>query len=128
MENIIVKAQGHLSKDDILITERGTSFGYNNLVVDMASFQIMASFGVKTIHDCTHCVQRPGGLGSSTGGKRNQIATLARAAAAAGAHGFFMECHPDPTKAKSDAATSLPLEQVRPLVERLLHIKEASGE
>ena len=68
--NIVTKAENFLSKDQILLTERGTSFGYNNLVVDMASFQIMKSFGVKAVHDATHCVQRPGGMGTFTGGKR----------------------------------------------------------
>ena len=90
----------------------------------MASFQIMNSFGVKTIHDATHCVQRPGGLGKITGGKREQILVLAKAAIAAGANGIFMECHPNPEKALSDSTTSLPLEQVRPMVEKLLSIYE----
>ncbi len=125
-KNIVDKATAAgMSKDKILLTERGTSFGYNNLVVDMASFQIMKSFGVRTVHDATHCVQRPGGLGTATGGKREQILTLARAAVAAGADGIFMETHPDPAKALSDAATALPLEQVKGIVEKLLKIREA---
>lgn len=126
VQNILDKAEHLLAKQDILLTERGTCFGYNNLVVDMASFQIMQGFGVKAIHDCTHCVQRPGGAGKTSGGKREQITVLAKAAAAAGADGFFMECHPNPSVAKSDGATSLPLEQVRPLVETLLAIKMAT--
>lgn len=127
-KNIVDKAvSAGLSKDHILLTERGSSFGYNNLVVDMASFQIMKSFGVRTVHDATHCVQRPGGLGTSTGGKREQILTLARAAVAAGADGVFMECHPDPAKALSDSATALPLDQVKGIVEKLLAIKEVVG-
>jgi 2-dehydro-3-deoxyphosphooctonate aldolase (KDO 8-P synthase) len=127
-KNIVDKAvSAGLSKDHILLTERGSSFGYNNLVVDMASFQIMKSFGVRTVHDATHCVQRPGGLGTSTGGKREQILTLARAAVAAGADGVFMETHPDPAKALSDSATALPLEQVKGIVEKLLAIKEVVG-
>ena len=127
VENILGKAGPYLPKEKILLTERGTSFGYHNLVVDMASFQIMQGFGVKTIHDCTHCVQRPSGAGKTSGGKREQITVLAKAAAAAGADGFFMECHPDPSKAKSDGATSLPLKEVRPLVETLLAIKMATS-
>ena len=124
-KNIVDKASHFLSKDKILLTERGSSFGYNNLVVDMASFQIMKSFGVRAIHDATHCVQRPGGLGTATGGKREQILVLARAAVAAGADGIFMECHPNPDKALSDAATALPLTQVKSIVEQLLKIRRA---
>ena len=126
VEHIIDKAFKFISKEDILLTERGTSFGHNNLVVDMANFQIMQEFGVKTVHDCTHCVQRPGGLGKTTGGKREQIITLAKAAAAAGADGFFMECHPDPSVAKSDPATSLPLDQIPLVVKTLLQVKAAA--
>ncbi len=123
-KNIVDKAvSAGLSKSHILLTERGSSFGYNNLVVDMASFQIMKSFGVRTVHDATHCVQRPGGLGTATGGKREQILTLAKAAVAAGADGVFMETHPNPAQALSDAATALPLEQVKGIVEKLLAIK-----
>lgn len=127
-KNIVEKAEAAgLSKSQIILTERGTSFGYNNLVVDMASFQIMKSFGVRTVHDATHCVQRPGGMGTFTGGKREQIVVLARAAVAAGADGIFMECHPDPDKAKSDSATALPLEKVKGIVENLLAIKRVVG-
>jgi 2-dehydro-3-deoxyphosphooctonate aldolase (KDO 8-P synthase) len=123
-KNLVEKAATILPKDKIYLTERGTSFGYNNLVVDMASFQIMKSFGVKTIHDATHCVQQPGGLGKITGGKREQILVLAKAAIAAGCDGIFMECHPEPEKALSDSTTSLPLEQVKSVVEQLLKIYE----
>ncbi len=124
-KNIVDKASHFLSKDKIILTERGSSFGYNNLVVDMASFQIMKSFGVRAIHDATHCVQRPGGLGTATGGKREHILVLAKAAVAAGADGVFIECHPNPEVAKSDAATALPLEQVKSVVEVLLKIRRA---
>lgn len=127
-KNIVEKALNYLSLDNILLTERGTSFGYNNLVVDMASFQIMKSFGVRTIHDATHCVQRPGGLGKSTGGKREQIETLAKAAIAAGADGIFMEAHPNPEKALSDATSQLPLTSVKPLIEKLLRVRQAVQE
>lgn len=127
-KNIVDKAANYLDKSQILLTERGTSFGYNNLIVDMASFQIMKSFGVQTIHDCTHSVQMPGGLGKATGGKRDQIFTLAKAAAAAGADGFFMEAHPNPEKALSDATSQLPIEKIKDLVGTLLRIKEAAHE
>jgi 2-dehydro-3-deoxyphosphooctonate aldolase (KDO 8-P synthase) len=123
-KNIVDKARNFLKLEDILLTERGTSFGYNELIVDMGSFQTMKSFGVKTIHDCTHCVQMPGGLGTSTGGKREQIVPLARAAAAAGADGFFMEAHPNPSKALSDATNQLALTEVKSLVRDLIAIKE----
>ncbi|MCP4913549.1 MAG: 3-deoxy-8-phosphooctulonate synthase [Oligoflexia bacterium] len=121
-ENIVKKAANFLDKSQILLTERGTSFGYNNLVVDMASFQIMKSFGVKAIHDATHCVQKPGGLGTATGGKRDQIFTLAKAAVAAGADGVFMESHPNPPKALSDSATCIELSKVQETVKALLDI------
>lgn len=127
-KNIVDKASHFLPKEKILLTERGSSFGYNNLVVDMASFQIMKSFGVRAIHDATHCVQRPGGLGTATGGKREQILVLAKAAVAAGADGVFMECHPNPEKALSDAATALPLSSVKSIVEKLLKIRRAVEE
>lgn len=122
--NIVAKAREVLPLSQIYLTERGSSFGYNNLVVDMGGFQIMKSFGVKTIHDATHCVQRPGGLGTSTGGKREQIEVLARAAIAAGADGIFMECHPNPDQALSDPTTSLDIKKIRPLVEMLLRVYE----
>ena len=83
---------------------------------------------VRAIHDATHCVQRPGGLGTATGGKREQILVLAKAAVAAGADGIFMECHPNPEKALSDAATALPLDQVKSIVEKLLKIRRAVEE
>jgi 2-dehydro-3-deoxyphosphooctonate aldolase (KDO 8-P synthase) len=121
-KNIVDKASHFLSKDKIILTERGSSFGYNNLVVDMASFQIMKSFGVRAVHDATHCVQRPGGLGTQTGGKREQIVVLARAAVAAGADGVFMETHPNPDKALSDSATALPLHQIKDIVKQLINI------
>ncbi len=122
--NIVEKASNFIPKEHILLTERGSSFGYNNLIVDMASFSIMKSFGVKTVHDATHCVQKPGGLGDKTGGKREQIKVLARAAVAAGADAIFMETHPEPEKALSDASTCLPLTEVESIVSDLLKIYE----
>lgn len=121
-ENIVDKAHHFLPREKILLTERGTTFGYNNLIVDMASFQIMKSFGAMAIHDATHCVQRPGGLGDRTGGKREQVLVLAKAAIAAGADGIFMETHPEPNKALSDASTCLPLTDIKTIVENLLRI------
>lgn len=123
-KNIVDKAKNFITSDQLLLTERGVSFGYNNLIVDMASFQIMKSFGAKTVHDATHCVQRPGGLGNKTGGKREQILVLARAAVAAGADGIFMETHPEPAKALSDASTSLPLQDIKKIVSQLLELYE----
>ena len=127
-ENIVEKASYFLAKNRILLTERGTSFGYNNLIVDMASFAVMKSFGVRTIHDATHCVQQPGGLGHATGGKREHIPFLAKAAVAAGADGIFLEAHPSPEKSLSDASTSYPLNGVKDLVRSLLKIREASDD
>jgi len=123
--NIIKKACTVLPKDQIVITERGYSFGYNNLIVDMASFQVIQSFGVKTIYDATHSVQQPGGMGTYTGGKRDQINALAQAAVAAGADGIFMETHPNPDKALSDKTSSLPLEELDSILEKLINIRKA---
>lgn len=122
-ENIVEKAKTILDPSQILLTERGTSFGYNTLIVDMSGFQIMKSFGVQVIHDATHCVQRPGGLGTSSGGMREAIIPLARAAIAAGADGVFLEAHPNPEKALSDAATQMPLKNVGKIVKELILIK-----
>jgi 2-dehydro-3-deoxyphosphooctonate aldolase (KDO 8-P synthase) len=117
----------HKSKraDWLTLTERGTSFGYNTLVVDMISFQAMKQFGVTTIHDATHCIQSPGGGpgGKSTGGKREYLETLARAAMAAGADGVFMECHPRPAQAKSDGPNAFYLEHVGTFVKQLLEFR-----
>ncbi len=96
----------------VLLTERGASFGYGNLVVDMRSFEIMRSFGAPVIHDATHCVQLPGGNGKTTGGQRQFVRPLARAAAAVGVDGVFFETHPDPDKALSDGPNSLKLSAV----------------
>lgn len=124
-KNIVDKAEKYLPKDKILLTERGVSFGYNNLIVDMSSFQIMKSFGVETIYDATHSVQMPSGAGKTSGGKREFIRVLSRAAVAAGADGVFMEAHPNPDKALSDASTSLHLDQIKDIVAELLRIKGA---
>jgi 2-dehydro-3-deoxyphosphooctonate aldolase (KDO 8-P synthase) len=110
----------------LCLTERGTSFGYNALVVDMTSFQVMNGFGVPTIHDATHSVQSPGSGagGKSTGGKREMIEVLTRAAMAAGADGLFMECHPRPEVAKSDGPNAFYLEHVGTFVRQMLEFRK----
>lgn len=106
----------------LLITERGASFGYNNLVVDMRSIPIMKEFGFPVVFDATHSVQLPGGSGTSSGGQREFVEYLSRAAVAAGANGVFMEVHPSPDSALCDGPNSLPLDQVRPLLAMLQKI------
>ncbi len=108
----------------ILVTERGTQFGYNNLVVDMRSIDIMAGFGLPVVFDATHSVQLPGGQGASSGGQRQFVAPLARAAVAAGAHGVFIEMHEDPERALCDGPNSMPLLEVPKLLEDLLRVYE----
>jgi 2-dehydro-3-deoxyphosphooctonate aldolase (KDO 8-P synthase) len=112
-------------KDWLWLTERGASFGYNNLVVDMSAFQTMQKFGVPIIYDATHSVQSPGAGagGKSTGGKRENIEVLARAAVAAGADGLFLECHPNPASAKSDGPNAFYLEHVGEFVKQLLSLR-----
>jgi len=119
-ENIVTKAQNFLSNEKIRLTERGSSFGYNNLIVDMGSFLIMKSFGVKTIFDATHSLQRPGGNKTYTAGKREQMMVLSKAAISAGADGLFFETHPDPSNAKSDPATCMNLKYVRKYLENII--------
>jgi 2-dehydro-3-deoxyphosphooctonate aldolase (KDO 8-P synthase) len=113
-------------KVDLYLTERGTSFGYNTLVVDMVSFQTMKQFGVPVIYDATHSVQQPGAGpgGKTTGGKREYIETLTRAAFAAGADGLFMECHPRPEQAKSDGPNAFYLEHVGAFVKQILEFRQ----
>ena len=106
----------------ILITERGTSFGYNNLIVDIRSIAIMKDFGFPVVFDATHSVQLPGSVGTSSGGQREFVEPLSRAAVAAGAHGVFMEVHPEPDAALCDGPNSLPFKQVRPLLAMLKEI------
>lgn len=116
---------GGKKKVDLYLTERGSSFGYNSLVVDMTSFQTMSRFGVPTIYDATHSIQMPGGGpgGKSTGGKRENLEVLARAAFAAGADGLFMECHPRPALAKSDGPNAFYLEHVGDFVKQILEFR-----
>jgi len=108
----------------ILLTERGTSFGYNNLIVDIRSIAVMKTFGFPVVFDATHSVQLPGGLGSSSGGQREFVEHLSRAAVAAGADGLFLEVHPVPDSALCDGPNSLPLDQVRPLLTLLKEIHQ----
>jgi len=113
----------------ILLTERGAQFGYNNLVVDMRSIGIMADFGYPVVFDATHSVQLPGAQGGSSGGESRFVPALARAAVAAGAHGIFIETHPEPDKALCDGPNSLRLEQTAGLLESLIRIFDVvSGE
>jgi 2-dehydro-3-deoxyphosphooctonate aldolase (KDO 8-P synthase) len=109
----------------ILLTERGSSFGYNNLVVDMRAFPIMRGFGYPVVFDVTHSLQLPGGEGNQSGGMREFAVPLARAAVAAGVDGLFIEVHDNPEKALSDPATQLPLPQLKPFLRDLLALDAA---
>jgi 2-dehydro-3-deoxyphosphooctonate aldolase (KDO 8-P synthase) len=123
----VEKRLGREEKSDwFYLTERGVSFGYNTLVVDMTSFQTMQSFGARVIYDATHSVQSPGAGagGQSTGGKRENIEVLARAAMAAGADGLFLECHPDPARAKSDGPNAFPLEHVGTFIRQMVALRD----
>lgn len=124
MENAVNKIRG-CGGSKIMLVERGASFGYNNLVVDMRSLPVMRSFGCPVVFDATHSVQLPGGAKGSSGGQREFIEPLARAAMAVGIDGLFMEVHPQPEKALCDGANSLPLDQVETVLKRLIRIREA---
>ncbi|MHB8053693.1 MAG: 3-deoxy-8-phosphooctulonate synthase [Candidatus Aminicenantales bacterium] len=112
----------------IMLTERGTSFGYHDLVVDMRSIPEMKSLGFPVVIDASHGVQKPGGAGAASGGERRFIPVLARAAVAAGADGVFLEVHDDPSRAKSDKDNAWPLSELEPLLAGLLRISRALGE
>ena len=109
----------------IVFTERGSSFGYNNLVADMRSIPIMAKLGYPVVFDATHSVQLPGGSGQFSGGQREFAPVLARSAVAAGAHGVFIETHPDPDSALSDGPNSIPLDDMPELLRSLVKLKAA---
>ncbi|MBR6374367.1 MAG: 3-deoxy-8-phosphooctulonate synthase [Victivallales bacterium] len=111
--------------DKIMLTERGASFGYHNLVVDFRSLVIMRELGYPVIFDATHSVQRPGGNGTSSGGNREYVAPLARAAAAVGIDGLFLETHPHPEKALSDGPNSVPLDELKRLLTSVKEINDA---
>lgn len=123
--NIISKLEASGGRR-ILVTERGTSFGYNNLVVDMRAFPVMRSFGYPVVFDVTHSLQLPGGMGFASDGNAEYIPHLARAGVACGVDGLFLEVHHNPAEALSDAATQLALDQLEPLLETLLKIHELS--
>lgn len=110
----------------VLLTERGTCFGYNNLVVDFRSVPLLQRFRVPVVFDATHSVQLPGGKGNCSGGERQHVPTLARAAVAAGVDGIFMECHPDPDKALCDGPNSWPLDRLPTLLQQLARLWEVS--
>jgi 2-dehydro-3-deoxyphosphooctonate aldolase (KDO 8-P synthase) len=123
MKNVIEKATSQ-ENERILVTERGASFGYNNLVVDFRGFPIMRSFGYPVVYDVTHSLQRPGGLGTASGGESQFIEYMARAGVACGVDGVFMEVHDNPDAALSDGPNSLPLGRLSPLLEKLKAIHE----
>jgi 2-dehydro-3-deoxyphosphooctonate aldolase (KDO 8-P synthase) len=118
MQNVVDKARS-TGNEQIMVCERGFSFGYNNLVSDMRSLSVMRSTGCPVVFDATHSVQLPGGKGSASGGQREFVPVLARAAVAAGVAGVFMETHPDPEKALSDGPNAWPLDRMAPLLETL---------
>ena len=111
---------GGLPEDSFLACERGASFGYNNLVSDMRSLAIMRETGAPVVFDATHSVQLPGGQGTSSGGQREMVPVLARAAVAVGVAGLFMETHPNPSEALSDGPNAVPLKRMKALLETLL--------
>jgi 2-dehydro-3-deoxyphosphooctonate aldolase (KDO 8-P synthase) len=124
MANVVKKLEEAGCKK-ILLTDRGTQFGYNNLVADMRSIPIMKKFGKPIIFDATHSAQLPGGNGETTAGMRDMIPTLAKAAVASGCNGIFMEVHDNVEKAKSDATTQWPLEKLESLLRQLKAINKA---
>jgi 2-dehydro-3-deoxyphosphooctonate aldolase (KDO 8-P synthase) len=125
MKNAVDKVR-ESGNNQIMLTERGIMYGYNNLVVDMRALPVMRALGCPVIYDATHSVQLPGGAGGSSGGQREFIPPLARAAVAAGIDGLFMEIHPDPAKALCDGPNSMPLAEVEALLRKLLRIHEVA--
>lgn len=124
MKNCLEKVR-QSGNENVMLCERGTSFGYNTLVVDMTGLRVMKDFGVPVIFDATHSVQKPGGNGTSTGGNSQYVEYLAKAAIAVGADGLFMETHPDPDNAKSDGPNMVPLTGMRELLIKLIKVYEA---
>jgi 2-dehydro-3-deoxyphosphooctonate aldolase (KDO 8-P synthase) len=122
MKNVVDKARAASGADNIMVCERGASFGYNNLVSDMRSLAIMRDTGCPVVFDATHSVQLPGGQGTSSGGQREFVPVLARAAVATGVAGVFMETHPDPAKALSDGPNAWPLKRMKELLATLQEI------
>ena len=130
MANVVEKITG-AGNPNVLVTERGVSFGYNTLVSDMRALPVLAKTGAPVIFDATHSVQQPGGKGTSSGGEREFVPVLARAAVAVGVAGVFIETHQDPDRAPSDGPNMLPLKEMEPLLERLMEfdalVKRATG-
>ena len=127
MKNCIDKVR-ESGNDNVMLCERGSIFGYNTLVVDMTGLRVMKEFGVPVIFDATHSVQKPGGNGTSTGGNRQFVEYLAKAAIAVGADGLFMETHPDPDHALSDGPNMVPLDEMGDLLRKLQRVYEAVQE
>jgi len=125
MKPVVEKAKS-TGNNDIMVCERGASFGYNNLVSDMRSLAVMRDTGCPVVFDATHSVQLPGGQGSSSGGQREFVPVLARAAIAVGVSGVFMETHPNPEKALSDGPNAWPLAKMRALLETMLELDRAA--
>jgi len=119
MANVVEKVTG-AGNGNVLLTERGVSFGYNTLISDMRALPVLAKIGAPVIFDATHSVQQPGGQGTSSGGERDFVPVLARAAVAVGIAGLFIETHQDPDKAPSDGPNMIPLKDMEPLLERLM--------
>ncbi len=119
MRNVLAKITGS-GNPNVLLTERGASFGYNTLVSDMRALPIMAETGAPVVFDATHSVQQPGGQGGSSGGERRFVETLSRAAIAVGVAGLFVETHQDPDNAPSDGPNMVPLDRMEPMLERLM--------
>ncbi len=123
MKNVVNKAR-EVGNEQLMVCERGASFGYNTLISDMRGLAVMRETGCPVVFDATHSVQQPGGQGGSSGGQREFVPVLARAAVAAGISGIFMETHPDPDKALSDGPNSWPLAHIEPLLQVLQRIDE----
>lgn len=124
MKNCLEKVR-QSGNNNVMLCERGTTFGYNTLVVDMTGLRVMKEFGVPVIFDATHSVQKPGGNGTSTGGNREYVEYLAKAAIAVGVDGLFMETHPEPDSAKSDGPNIVPLDKMEGLLKKLIRVYEA---
>ena len=124
MEQVVVKARS-TGNQDLLVCERGFTFGYNNLVADFRALPVLAATGCPVVFDATHSVQQPGGQGTASGGDRRFVAPLARAAVGAGVDAVFMEVHEDPSRARSDGATSVPLAELPALLAQLVAIDRA---
>ena len=125
MQNVVEKARDVSGQDNIMVCERGASFGYNNLVSDMRSLAVMRNTKCPVVFDATHSVQLPGGQGTVSGGQREFVPVLARAAVAAGVSGVFMETHPNPSKALSDGPNAFPLRHLKELLQTLMVIDAA---